>query len=659
MATFDPAREPLRRSEGTECPPPGLPEKRTDGSRAPSQVKAKLGQARPLRTVDCSVNPTQARVTAERRYEGIRTPSQEAAAGRAQSLTSANCSVGTKSERTTTRRRGGGRPPKVAVAGRAQSSGNAGSSSSGKPMVTTSRVPRTGLERWLAPPCATKETGNCQAQPSTINADCSVSGKSKVMDRRSLLPGAAESSPPEVAGTKTDIGRALPTGVAESSPPMVPGVTKETGNCQAQPSVINADCSVSGKPKVEESRSLFPGVAESSPPEVAGTTTDKRRLGKRSVDIPPPERNPGAKHRCWVYSKANWDAFRAAADAALERVDTERGTVDVAYKEITEAILGAARRTIPKSLPKRNILNIVVLRTHSLKNNDMSTILCSHCIFNILSLAICITRMFHMSIHHVDPAYKGEQYCGNRPLLHDREIFLIISVISFLCGYYVIMIGSYGIKYLTHNGVFVVCLLNKKGVWYIMVAIVGGVLPGLSVLAVYCYLGFLYYHQQLPTRVSYGVKSLIEELTRLVVATNVFFLLTTFPVHLYTATLNGPSRDSKELNFHWMHGDSVIATTILMTNQSFNFVLYYRLGKRFHKETDKIIKQLFTTLSGAESLMRKSVSFFHASDTSRTSKGSSESSMQQLPTELYKELLMTTVSVKVQESFDGSDEHEV
>uniref|UniRef100_A0A2C9LR07 Uncharacterized protein n=1 Tax=Biomphalaria glabrata TaxID=6526 RepID=A0A2C9LR07_BIOGL len=131
----------------------------------------------------------------------------------------------------------------------------------------------------------------------------------------------------------------------------------------------------------------------------------------------------------------------------------------------------------------------------------------------------------------------------------------MIVIISFLCAFYVFNVGFFGIHYISSRGVFVMCHVHKILFWNVVTAMSAAVLPGTFVLLSYSYLGYLYHRDLLPKRMSYGIKSLIEELTTLVIGTNLTFLLTTFPVHLYSLIIVPPSW-TRETTLLWIPSES-------------------------------------------------------------------------------------------------------
>ncbi|XP_055877154.1 uncharacterized protein LOC129924690 [Biomphalaria glabrata] len=55
--------------------------------------------------------------------------------------------------------------------------------------------------------------------------------------------------------------------------------------------------------------------------------------------------------RRWSYTKANWPAYEAAVDTALMNLAVEDRDVDIIYGEITAAMLGEAKRFVPRTYP--------------------------------------------------------------------------------------------------------------------------------------------------------------------------------------------------------------------------------------------------------------------------------------------------------------------
>ncbi|XP_055867630.1 uncharacterized protein LOC106077865 isoform X1 [Biomphalaria glabrata] len=320
-----------------------------------------------------------------------------------------------------------------------------------------------------------------------------------------------------------------------------------------------------------------------------------------------------------------------------------------------------------------NILSIKVLRCPRLGKNNLSTILCSHCIFSIMTLLTYTLRMFIMAVTRRDPAYHSEQVCGawisfghyfisisswhqaalclyihflltdkNRPLLNQRETFFMIVIISFLCAFYVFNVGFFGIHYISSRGVFVMCHVHKILFWNVVTAMSAAVLPGTFVLLSYSYLGYLYHRDLLPKRMSYGIKSLIEELTTLVIGTNLTFLLTTFPVHLYSLIIVPPSW-TRETTLLWIPSDSKVSSFLILVNQVTAFGTYYFTGRIFHRKATKLIQSFQAWLYGSKSRVNKS-SIYVRNSAIQNSMRSDVTSMSSLcsaghSSEMYKQLL--------------------
>ena len=82
--------------------------------------------------------------------------------------------------------------------------------------------------------------------------------------------------------------------------------------------------------------------------------------------------------RKWSYAKADWPAYTAEVDAALSQISVEEASIDKIHGKITEAMLSAAKKFIPRTYPgsrqrpilTRELKRIAALRKRTRKQAE-------------------------------------------------------------------------------------------------------------------------------------------------------------------------------------------------------------------------------------------------------------------------------------------------